>query len=748
MKKVLDVLKKVFAVFKKPQWLLCLGLGIVLFSSAFANLVNTSAYKVSVTEVKMKTGEDSYLVGLRYAPKTCTEDSKCAVIITTHGYLNSKEMQDEAAVELSKRGYIVYAMDMYDHGDSTSTGSQFTFWLTAQSDAANWVYDNEKALLKAADGTGMIAVAGHSMGGFSSRMAALIDEQTALGYEAYHIPYARRIVAVLAMGADYQWPETFGMSADSFIANSGTRTMGTIAGRYDEFFFNVSCSLAVDKNGDPIMNDNGTEADTTDDFQDVTCSYAGNKVVEKDWGKNVHGKATYYDVHVSDILKDKTGKYADVESGKWNMDVEGGRVIYVPNEIHPWNHFSTETAAYQIDFYNTAFAEQFRIHNITADDGVVSYGETTGQTWWLKEGFNGIGLVGMFIAITAAIALFAKLPLFSRVATTEINEVAKSTGYRAKLMLVYSIATTIASAWVYTVLNGAYDNTSYVKAFEGIMWACAIITLAAGIAYFVIKAIKGEDENANKVIGNVVAGAIAIFAATYYAYFTVTRSFFTDGVYFNEPGTNTVAVWIMASGAITLLGIVVSHYLNNKKEGYTLANYGLKANWKQILIALLIAVIVVGGVYGITFLVEFLLRVDFRLWTYAIKPFGKEHLVAFTKYLPFFFLFYLINSVSVVATTGHDKTWKGTLKAVVFNILGVTLLLAIHYGQLFITGTAKWPGQALNMILVWAIVPTLGLAAWITRKSYLKTGNIWTAVFINALLFTLMQVANTTLYVS
>ena len=288
MKKVLDVLKKVFAVFKKPQWLLCLGLGIVLFSSAFANLVNTSAYKVSVTEVKMKTGEDSYLVGLRYAPKTCTEDSKCAVIITTHGYLNSKEMQDEAAVEFSKRGYIVYAMDMYDHGDSTSTGSQFTFWLTAQYDAANWVYENEKALLKSADDVGMIAVAGHSMGGFSSRMAAYMDAQYA-AYGAY-TGYKQRIVAVLAMGADYQWPETFGISADTFISNSGNRSMGTIAGRYDEFFFNVSCKVDY-----PVDKTTG-EKDKTKPY--ASCDYSGNKVVEKDWGKNVHGKATYYDVSV------------------------------------------------------------------------------------------------------------------------------------------------------------------------------------------------------------------------------------------------------------------------------------------------------------------------------------------------------------------------------------------------------------------------------------------------------------------
>ena len=43
-------MKKVLDVFKKPLWLLCLGLGIVLFASIFANMANTSLYSVSVTE--------------------------------------------------------------------------------------------------------------------------------------------------------------------------------------------------------------------------------------------------------------------------------------------------------------------------------------------------------------------------------------------------------------------------------------------------------------------------------------------------------------------------------------------------------------------------------------------------------------------------------------------------------------------------------------------------------------------------
>ena len=39
-------------------------------------------------------------------------------IITTHGYLNSAEMQDASAIEMSRRGYVVLALDMYDHGHS------------------------------------------------------------------------------------------------------------------------------------------------------------------------------------------------------------------------------------------------------------------------------------------------------------------------------------------------------------------------------------------------------------------------------------------------------------------------------------------------------------------------------------------------------------------------------------------------------------------------------------------------------
>ena len=85
-------------------------------------------------------------------------------------------MQEIAAIELSKRGYVVLAFDMYDHGDSQwDTPAQFSFYVQAVYDAVQYMYDQDY-VLKDADGNGMIGVSGHSMGGFSATSAVILDE--------------------------------------------------------------------------------------------------------------------------------------------------------------------------------------------------------------------------------------------------------------------------------------------------------------------------------------------------------------------------------------------------------------------------------------------------------------------------------------------------------------------------------------------------------------------------------------------
>ena len=699
-------MKKVLDVFKKPLWLLCLGLGIVLFASIFANMANTSMYSVSVTNVKFET-ERGEMAGILYRPRSCTADNPCATIVTTHGYLNTGEMQDAPAIELSKRGYVVLAMDQYDHGDSTwdtAENGSFMFWIYSQYDAVQWIYDQDY-VLKAEDGTGMIAVSGHSMGGFSSRMAAFLDSTDG---------GVQKVSAVLAVGADFQWTSTFGFGTDTIIGLdvAAGRTMGTIAAKYDEFFFNAD------------NNKGGTVK-----RKDYTTTTEGNKFY---WAEGY-----------------TTNK--EFNSGEWNDEAYngGGSVIYVPNEIHPWNHFSTETTAYMVDFYTKAFKTQIEKHEVTENLGVVSYEEGKLQSWWLKEGFECIGLVGMFIAIVAAIGLFAKLPFFGKVVTEEgeINEVSAPTGARKWAMLGFLVVSCFATAYVFPMIclgtTEAFENS-----LTGIMWACAIILILGVVAKCVVKAVSASDEEkVDKSFSTLLVGAAAIFVAAFFSYWTLTKPFFTNSNFYNEPTTNEIAYWILVVSGLTFVALTISYFVSNKKDGYTLANYGLKANWKQILIALLIALIVVTGVYVITFVIEYLLVVDFRVWAYALKPFNKHSFVAFLKYLPVYFLFFFTVGLNVVANTGSDRSWKGTLKAVLISALPSLLLVCTHYGYDFITGTAKWPTVALSMILVIVIPITMGVAAWFFRKSWQKTNNIWTGVFICTLLFTMIQVANTTLYI-
>jgi pimeloyl-ACP methyl ester carboxylesterase len=410
-------MKKVLDIFKKPLWLLCLGLGIVLFASIFANMANTSMYSVSVTEISFETErEGGELTGLLYRPKSCTKDNPCATIVTTHGFLNSKEMQDAPAVELSKRGYVVLVLDQYDHGDSVREETGFDFWLWSQYDAVKYMYDQDY-VLKAADGTGMIAVSGHSMGGFGSRIAAYWDSMDGGN---------QMISAVLAVGADFQWINSYGsygygFSAATVIAadKAAQRTVGTIAGQYDEFFF----------------------LDST----------KGGTVKEKDWTNTVNGAQFYY----ADTTIKKVSDFEEFDSGEWNDEAYGGAgsVIYVPSEIHPWNHFSTESTAYMVEFYTKAFKTQMKLHEVTENDGVVAYEEGKLQSWWLKEGFECIGLAGMFIAIIAAISLLATLPFFNKVTTAEVNEVKAPTGVRAKLMKAFLVVSCFSTAYLYPMLQ-------------------------------------------------------------------------------------------------------------------------------------------------------------------------------------------------------------------------------------------------------------------------------------------------------
>jgi pimeloyl-ACP methyl ester carboxylesterase len=93
-------------------WLLILG------GSWLAHRAQTAGGKVEVTEVRIPAGQGVVVSGLLYRPLAATPQTPAPAVLVSHGYINTREMQSPFAIELSRRGYVVLAMDMTGHGYS------------------------------------------------------------------------------------------------------------------------------------------------------------------------------------------------------------------------------------------------------------------------------------------------------------------------------------------------------------------------------------------------------------------------------------------------------------------------------------------------------------------------------------------------------------------------------------------------------------------------------------------------------
>ena len=440
----------------------------------------------------------------------------------------------------------------------------------------------------------------------------------------------------------------------------------------------------------------------------------------------------------------------EYQAGKIYEVAGGQRVIYTPYETHPWNHFSTETTSYMIDFYTEAF--DFQLKNAGLSDAFTPT-KAGGQTWWLKEAFEFVAMIGLLGAVIPALSLLLKVPFFANVRTEDESlpvEKESNKGKKIALTVVALITSLIPAYYFPTFIKRSANLSTFASLAEDIMWICMIFVLGAWIIYFAFRMLRSEDdgEKARGIAWATTKAAIAISAVSLVLRYLAinANSIIQTGYYYNAPTANSIGFWALICEVIALLTIVIVHYIVRKKDGATIKSYGLTATLKQVGLALLISIILFIGLYLIVFIIGWLLNVDFRLWVYAIKSFEWHHFVSFLKYLPIYFIYYFINSIVVASNTKDVKGWKGTLYALFLNIGGLVIFLAYQYGKMFITGTAAVPYLNLESILLFGLVPTLALAAIFARKFYEKTNNIWTSAFFNTLLFTMIAIANTTVY--
>jgi pimeloyl-ACP methyl ester carboxylesterase len=186
--------------------LLVAALLLVFGGGLLARLIQTGAGAVAVSDVRFRGAQGQTLSALLYRPEGATEQSPAAAVLAIHGYINSREMQSPYAIELSRRGYVVLALDQSGHGYSDPPAFANGY---GAPDALHYLrglpfVDRDQVVLE-----------GHSMGGWAS------------------------LVAAGAARADYRSIVISGSSTGIFGAPEGDasfpRNLGLVYARYDEF---------------------------------------------------------------------------------------------------------------------------------------------------------------------------------------------------------------------------------------------------------------------------------------------------------------------------------------------------------------------------------------------------------------------------------------------------------------------------------------------------------------------------------
>ena len=609
----------------KSTFWLWLALILCFVGALGAGVVQNSFGQVVIRDITIET-DTGRLAGYLLIPKSASERSPAPAIVTSHGYLNNREMQALNYVELSRRGYVVFAMDAYAHGHSSvpqdGRGSAISRTSGGMVDAVEYLYG-----LAFVDET-RIGVTGHSMGGgyadaTASYYTGLEEQALARGASPAEAAALNKVAAVLVVGN-----VPFGLDSRSPYRAE----VGIIAGRYDEFFI-------------------------------VWLQDSNVRIFDNPISKRLFSLQTGDSSLLSGGELVEGQRYVNNETGY-------GMTMWAPWEIHPWNHLSATSAGHAVDFFKQHL-------------GAPNPLPAGNQTWWLKEVFNTIGLVGFFMLIVPLCDLLLRSRFFASIAANAtVPEIENPVSGRRRVLC---------------------------PLFSAVVSAILILPLIAAGFLLLVNPFWPQDT------------------------------------------TGGIGLWSFGCGLIALLGLRMSGLRIFRKARENGLAIGGQALVKTILLALAVSSVM----FLTVFVAGWLFKSDFRLWSFAIRTFSASKTWVAVKYLPLFLVFFLANSLAV---SRNRLSWyserKQILISVFWNILGVSLFLILQYLPLLFTGKTFLGsafggnemlamGGALVPILVFPIVPILTIAAVTGVKLFNRTGNIYLAGFTNAMVVTMLTVANT-----
>ena len=608
---------------KQSKIKLFLSLLLCLTSVIFAGAIQTDWGKVDMSEISLET-QAGTLTGYLFRPDSATPENPAPAVVASHGYLNNREMQDCNYIELARRGYVVIAMNAYGHGDSDVARAEFS---GTQEVASGGMIEFVRylATLPYVDQT-MIGVTGHSMGGgYTVTTMHYFTGLEKLALSRSATPEQAHALNLVNTGVVVgNYPNIIVTENEPFLCS-----FAVIEAKFDEFFYGSSLGML--------------------------SSQSTQTIISLQTGEPFSGAA---------------------EEGKFYTNQQTGRSVafYNPSQFHATNHFSPTVVGYLV----TAFE-----HSMPSANPLPA----NNQVWLLKEIFNCVGLIGMFLFIVPFTELLLGTKYFSDL-KAETPDLLPDPENKKRY-----VRSNVIAGLIITVLTVPFLLLGYL---------------------LLINPVWPQDTTGGVGLWCVISGIVGLIA--------VRRGF---GKKFKGCGKELhVKIGWKKFGKTLLLSMIVcgvtyglvfaADYINQtdfRLWCFDIRIFSANKVWVMVKYLPFFAAYYIVNSLAVS-------RSSFRSWSE-----GKQMIVTalFNIMAPA-----LILIITYVPTAFLGKTlWVA--------------LLADAKGALALLPSA----MALIPILMIPFVPILAIAAFVGVKLYRRTNSIWPAAIINTLLITMITVANT-----
>lgn len=612
---------------KKPAFWLCLALVLCLISMCASSAYLSSGSSVKIHELNLSIPSGETIHVYEYRPVNASTENPAPAVIFSHGNDSTLQSHQDYAMELARRGFVVFAPDITSAGMSSPVSDASTVGFGIY-DLVDYVYYS----LNYVDNS-RIGIAGFSKGGNN-----IYDTMMKYGEEQRETPdvYVQRVSAALIIDPRF-------LPMDGFATG-----------------INVGFSVG---NRSPYANN----------FTKVEGYLPGDLTVKPEMKEfiNLANPGTFTEEQLQDPnvkveLKKVYGSLADGTA----------RIVYNPEyTTHATGLFSVSMIRDTVEFFDTTLGAPNPIASTNS--------HVVGHMVFAALGLFGIVLMiaplAMILMDTKFFSSLKKAPEVSGEPLVEVGSV------KQKLLFVLP-PLALSFLLPLTAVKFGQSTGKFLKmgSFTG-----------------------------------------------------VTR-------FFLNAWQNSIMFWLFMNGLIALAVGLLLYFLVHKKNGVTMKAAGVSIGLVNALKTVLLAVIVFTCCYLVTCFAQYTLKVDFRLQDLTFPVMTWSHLLLCMRYAPFVIFFWCVNSMNMNAFSRVKGMSEGKNLAlcVLLNIIGIVVVLIIHYTKLFSTG------MGLNSHMRWKyfttcllFIPTAINGTVINRVLYNKTHNAFVGPVIFGTVATIFSTA-------